>query len=123
MANKINWALSLEMFDMMKEDIKPHYQIASKLGWKFWVVNSVRGYCIYAKKEITIPTWAIERGIDYYNYYLAHELAHIFVQDEAHGQKFMAEFKRICPPDLQHFELEYKPRNAAIAGIANKLIF
>lgn len=86
-------------------------------GWKFEVTNTIRGYAYHRSLRITVPLWAFKRGIGYVEYYLCHEAAHAF-GNYNHGPAFMAKFKQICPVDLQHFELEYKPRNAKKAGIA-----
>ena len=68
-------------------------------------------------------------------YYIAHELAHAVIDvmkskmtygglmmlprdNGPHGKLFMDTFKMICPKDLWHYELIYKPRNAANAGIS-----
>lgn len=119
MANKINWNLSLEMFGSLNPQVQTYLRLAYKQSFKCWVVDSVRGYCNYRRKEITIPTWAYNKGNDYLSYYVAHELAHIFAGSAAmHGPVFMDWFKKICPENLWHFELEYKPRNAQVAGIS-----
>lgn len=118
MPNKINYGASLEMFEMMHPAIKPIYLQVSKIGWQFWIVDQRRGHCAYGPKEITIPTWAVKRSIDYYNYYLSHELAHVFAGNKAaHGDVFMRAFAKICPIELQHYEHEYKPQAAARNGI------
>jgi hypothetical protein len=118
MANNICWDLTLEMYDRMHPQIVPIYREQSK-QWSFWIVDSVRGYCNYRRKEVTIPKWAFARDDIYFNYYLAHEIAHILAGPQAkHGSEFMAKFISVCPIESQKFELEYKPRNAAIAGIS-----
>ena len=121
MANKINWGLSLDILDGVPESVIAHYSLQSKQGWKFWVIDSVRGYCNFNRKEVTVPAWARNRGAEYFTYYLSHELAHAkkYLQ-VPHGPEFMEIFKSICPPNLQHYEIDYKPRNAIAAGITQK---
>lgn len=88
-------------------------------GWKFLPVKQTRGRCYFATKTITIPSWAFTRKEpEYLIYYIAHEMAHARKLTKNHGEAFMAEFKSICPQHLWHFELEYKPQNAAAAGIS-----
>lgn len=93
---------------------------AEQLGWEFAVVDQTRGLTKYHTKEFTIPLWATKKATSGYElYYLSHELAHIFAgQKVAHDPEFMAVFRRICPPEFQHYELHYKPKFAIAAGIA-----
>jgi len=60
---------------------------------------------------------------DHATYYLAHELAHAWAYVKGgkvnlHGDDFYKEFKRLCPPKLWHYELQYKTRDAKRAGIS-----
>jgi len=91
-------------------------------GWRVYIVKQNRGRCYYHNKVITIPTWAInDNRPGYWIYYLCHEMAHAFdVTRSIHGAGFMQEFKRICPEEFQCYEYRYKPRNANVAGVANK---
>lgn len=94
-------------------------------GVTMYVVNQKNGKAYWSARVITVPTWAFTRprGEGYALYYLAHELAHIAApRREMHGPIFMEHFKRLCPEHLQHYELNYKPRNAAKAGIAAKVV-
>jgi hypothetical protein len=92
---------------------------------RIFVVNQRRGRAYYDKKAITIPAWiflkAEDEMIGYLTYYVAHELAHHFANNNdnewGHGKAFMKWFMRLCPKEYQHYELGYKPRNAAAAGI------
>jgi len=90
-----------------------------RFQWKLYVTDTVRGRCKRHDRTLTVPKWAYNRGHDYFLYYVSHELAHIFcdVPGNYHGPKFMSIFKQICPKNLWHFEIEYKPRAAAAAGI------
>lgn len=62
----------------------------------------------------------IEGGVKFAAYYLAHELAHVKANTSGHGAVFMEAFRMLCPEHLQYYELIYKPRSAARAGIARK---
>lgn len=58
----------------------------------------------------------------YLLYVLCHELAHIrrFQAGDfhtGHEKLFQEELKLLCPPDLQHWEYEYKPDEALQAGV------
>jgi len=88
-------------------------------GWTFAVSRGRRGYCYSRRKLITIPKHALtsNKGPGYDVYYIHHECAHA-AGIRNHGPAFMVELKRICPPDVIHYELGYKPRNARAAGIA-----
>lgn len=98
-------------------------------GWKFVVVDQIGGNCYYDYSYITIPKWVFYDMCceNYCEYYICHELAHIdnairWVKNnksvyKAHGKEFMKQFKMICPTELQHHELDYKPRSAKAAGI------
>jgi len=64
----------------------------------------------------------------YVEYYLAHELAHIYVFDYHglrgdkidgdHGERFMSAFKSLCPIQWQHYEYEYKPDSARKSDVS-----
>lgn len=90
---------------------------AQNLGWVFYVTETVRGKCSYRSKNITIPTFAMNRGKTYKNWYISHEIAHIHTKGDIHGARFMAMLLKLCPEDSIHHELGYKPRNASKAGI------
>jgi len=101
-------------------------------GWDIYVTDTVRGRCNYNSKNMTVPLWAFKVSPDkgaskhlndrgYTLYYACHEIAHgVAGVKAAHGPAFMDVFMAICPKHLQHFELGYKPRNAAAAGIRSK---
>jgi len=100
--------------------------ISNIANYTLYVTDTVRGRCYYdpAKRFITVPVWAMkgnpkgEIDFDYRIYYVCHELAHSVAGRAAnHGADFMEAFMIICPPHLQHYELNYKPRLAAAAGI------
>lgn len=55
----------------------------------------------------------------YRTWYLCHEMTHALVGNQhQHGPVFMKKLVEITPPDAITYELGYKPRNAAAAGIA-----
>jgi len=111
---------------------------------RIYCVNQRRGYWTPSKRYITIPDWVIlkSKGEDGYKYakgydiyYIAHELAHMVVTEimkaykvrfghypnyAPHGKEFMREFKKLCPKEYWHYEIDYKPRNAKMAGISEK---
>lgn len=72
-------------------------------------------------QTLTVPLWAYRRGAEYFLYYVAHELSHIFRNADGrtwhHDAGFMEWFRRICPAESQHHEIGYKPRAAQAAGI------
>ena len=73
---------------------------------------------VYATKGMTGASGSeATTVIDALTYYIANELAHIGWPGNKHDAPFMKRFKSICPEDLWHLELNYKPRNAAAAGI------
>jgi|8_EtaG_2_1085327.scaffolds.fasta_scaffold09251_5 hypothetical protein len=99
------------------------------------------GMTYVERHYITIPKWTIDdpecaSGMSrndydesllprYFEYYVLHELAHVLqkfedTKDRGHSEIFYKHFTRICPEELQHFELGYKPRNATSAGVAGK---
>jgi hypothetical protein len=97
-------------------------QVRSK-GYKIYVTESVRGYCNYGSKLITIPMWVVNKpDITELQWYIAHEIAHAFNHNagtnDHHGPNFMHWLKKICPNWAIHHELSYKPRNAISAGIS-----
>lgn len=98
-------------------------------GYNIYCVDQYRGRFNSLKKMITIPKWTIEKvekkAKNYWIYYLAHELAHLFDYYDTkcvnpHGANFMKWFMRICPVELQHHEHEYKPRHANAAGVPQR---
>lgn len=118
MANKIDYGASLEILDRLPVTVVDTYKSLVRCGWRFWIVDSVRGYCSYARKEITIPLWAYNKSAEYYTWYFCHEMAHALSPiGSNHGPEFMATLIRICPENAIKHELGYKPRNAASAGI------
>lgn len=100
-------------------------------GYELFVTATGRGRCNYEHQTITVPQWAFNtlkthkrfhKGNDRYReYYLAHECAHAFTfeatGERQHRGDFMKHFMRLCPRDLWHFELNYKPGLARAAGI------
>ena len=74
-----------------------------------YVVGSSRGRSYSKQGAISVPLWAYRKGTDYFLYYAAHELSHLFSMSDGHDFKFYQHFMRICPIEFQHFELGYKP--------------
>ena len=118
----------------LREKIVPILSARTELP-QHVIINAVRanrGFAHYRARRITVPSWAFSKfpmdadcNIRYLTWYLAHELAHIANWDEfntladSHGPNFMRHLKRICPENCVEFELDYKPRNAAAAGIGD----
>lgn len=105
-----------------QEFISVHYPELSHV--RVAVTDTIRGRAFPPDLRMAIPFHAYFSHEDgYFHYYVAHELAHITTWNKyrlnakPHGQEFMAELKRLCPPEYLHYEAGYKPRNAAKAGI------
>lgn len=107
-------------------------QIALPPGYEVFVTETSRGRCSYKHKTITVPHWAFSnlkghwrkfhKGDKRYGeYYLAHECAHAITYEETgernHRGAFMQNFRKLCPYELQHHEVNYKPGLASAAGI------
>lgn len=92
-------------------------------GWDIYVTDSNKGYARSNSQTCTVPLWSYRHDDpDHAIYYIAHELAHAWTyvnggDVQLHGRDFYKEFKRLCPPQLWHFELAYKTRDARRAGI------
>lgn len=121
---RINWHMTKQMREMYA--MLPLLVTNVPRNVAVYAVNQRCGRAYFKKRMITIPFHAINRpkGDGYTLYYLAHELAHIADDDagtrdrsKPHGPSFMQQLKRLCPPEYWHWELGYKPRNAAAAGI------
>lgn len=113
------------LFANVPEHVKTYARtLRDRDGWKFYPVNQDRGRCYYQGKVITIPVWAIQKDMagnhpGYKTWYISHEMAHAYdLARSNHGDPFMRLLKEICPPEFVHWELEYKPRNAARNGIS-----
>lgn len=87
---------------------------------KVYLTTTYRGFAHFDRNYVTIPAYAEIRGVDFFLYYIAHELAHIlryqkFGDEGCHDKKFYRCFREICPVELQHHELDYKPRGAKLS--------
>jgi len=89
-------------------------------GWRLYVVNHARGRCIVKHKALTVPSWAWRKSTGFVTCYLAHEISHAVSGSLKHDKRFYDAFKLVCPLRHQHFELRYKPRNAARNGIGRE---
>lgn len=112
-----------EMLNLLVEPLRKRMAQLLLSDWQIHVTSQQRGFCRYTTKEINIPYWAIQRGKDYANWYVAHEFAHAFCflaghVNEQHGSVFMEYLKDLCPAESLHFETSYKPRSAKAAGIS-----
>ena len=111
-------------------ETKPLYDALNKAlneGWRFYVVEQERGRCYNMQRVITVPIWAVQKGLDYRTWYLSHELSHFLAFSKGyrghHGKPFMEELKNICPKNCIHFETTYKAKFAASAGISKSMHF
>lgn len=77
-----------------------------------YIVNQSRGRCSFKKNYITVPIWALDRGNNYYTYYIAHELSHYISKAYKHDYSFYEVFIKICPRNCQKHELNYKPTSS-----------
>ena len=117
---KIDKIGMVELFKDIPEDIKVHARkLRDEKGIQFYAVDQDAGFCSMKRKIITIPSWVIfKKPLDYRIWYISHEISHgIDNCKHGHGLEFMEILKRICPKESIHYELTYKPRNAAKAGI------
>ena len=81
--------------------------------YKFYVP-----YWAYKKEDIFKgrKVWKVtDRLNSYFIYYLAHEISHVLNNPKAksHGDRFYKIFTRVCPIELQHYELTYKTKTAS----------
>lgn len=100
------------------------------MGWHFVFVNQKHGYCAVrgGVKSIALPVWVLDtKHRHMLIWYIAHECAHAVNQELdgsitkcGHGPQFMYRLKQICPPEHLHYEVDYKPRYAAAAGITKE---
>ena len=121
-ANIITEAYPLLFRDVPKE-VKEYAKELLAKDWTIHPVRQDRGRCYARAKVITIPEFAINRGVEFKTWYISHEIAHAYDKCiHNHGPEFMEWLKKICPENCIHFELGYKPRNAAAAGITRPFI-
>tara|TARA_R110000824_G_scaffold70974_1_gene181902 strand:+ start:8 stop:538 length:531 start_codon:yes stop_codon:yes gene_type:complete len=97
------------------------------------VTKNKRGFAYRNKTgfyKFCVPYWAYKkqgsfkgrkifrithRLNSYFVYYIAHEISHVLNSPKArsHGHKFYKIFTRVCPIELQHYELGYKTKTAS----------
>ena len=123
--NLINEALNNSQETTETKPLYDALNSALNKGWRFYVVEQERGRCYFQQRVITVPIWAIQKGLDYRTWYLAHELSHFLASTNGytgqHGAPFMEELVKICPKNCIHFETTYKGRNASMAGISRSM--
>lgn len=85
-----------------------------------YIADVSRGRAHSADFVFTVPLWAykpdhpknLKSNGGYFIYYVAHELSHL-ISHKLYGGKcnhdpgFYEVFKKICPEEYQHFELDY----------------
>ena len=122
---KINWDLTAKVMPIA-ERLLENAGFSLPADVKIYCVDQARGMYHPRKRYLTVPSRVFRLEAEkpgYTVYYTAHELAHAHIScqypglREMHGALFMRTFKSLCPTNFQHYELAYKPRNAANAGI------
>jgi len=111
---KIQPHLQSQLDDIVKTLISSYPEKIKINKLKWYVTDTYKG-CALRDGQFTVPMWAYEKGIDYFTYYTAHELAHQVTrqkhgENHHHGAKFYSIFRELCPAHLQHHELRYKKR-------------
>jgi predicted SprT family Zn-dependent metalloprotease len=90
-----------------------------------YVVNQQRGHAYWYQSEFTVPLWAYKKGMEYFRYYVSHELSHIIgyrkFRSISHDKEFYEVFKRLCPKEIQHHEIGYLKKTAHNNGIWEKV--
>lgn len=96
--------------------------VQGKFEWRSWNASDVQSHT-----RINIPLWATDPRAhgepfeeDYFEYYIAHELAHYKTwvsgyeysqrdarRREVHGKEFYKYFEQLCRPELRHYEYDY----------------
>lgn len=121
-----------KMFRIISADMMERAGYDPIPDWDIYCCDVKRGFCKPESKVITIPLWTTGESPNHgtpndlwgksmvWVYYIAHELAHAVADTVKHGPEFYEAFRRLCPEELQHYELGYKPRNAKAAGIKFK---
>lgn len=123
---KVNEALTFTIREIAR-DLLANSGQQVKPGLGIYCVNQRKGMYWGRKNYITIPAWAMDRGLSYVKYYVAHELSHAVVDYKypsirvVHGDLFMQTFKIICPVELQYHECRYKPQAAKRNGVAKNI--
>ncbi len=105
-----------------KAKLYNHLKVKVLDTFRMYVCDVRNGRTSYGKKYLTVPKWAYEdKREGYFVYYVAHELAHAFSYlngtNDQHGKHFYHFYSKLCPVEYQHYELEYKIRNAKRFGI------
>jgi predicted SprT family Zn-dependent metalloprotease len=80
-----------------------------------YVVKAIRGRAHTEYGQFTVPEWTFIREEGYFTYYVAHELSHVIAwrryKNRVHDENFYKIFCKLCPENLQHFEINYKKRS------------
>lgn len=120
--DSVDKLLTQQLSSLVSDSVAAFIAEREAAGWKFYVVRRDRGVCYYRSHVITIPVWALQRDIDFRNWYVSHEIAHTFAIGDHHGKLFMEALMRICPANALYHELGYKPRAASGAGIKKPVV-
>lgn len=91
---------------------------------KCYIVDQNRGRAYLKESMFTIPLFAYNKGLEYFTWYVAHELSHIlrfkkYNDYGSHDRRFYEIFTQVCPTCSQHHELHYK-KSAVRFGVSKK---
>jgi len=82
---------------------------------KSYFISGNRGRAYLTNRVITIPYTAHKRSDDFFTYYVAHEISHLIAykhyKSGVHDKHFYRIFKKLCPKNYQHYELDYIKRS------------
>jgi hypothetical protein len=77
------------------------------------------GRAIYSSRFISIPLWAYDRGLNYFYYYVLHEISHFICHDKLNHHGHDDIFKGIEKTVLADFNLIPTYKRAYIKGLSN----
>lgn len=121
---KVRFSYDVQMINIIKVLLSAYDKRINPKGIRGYVVASKRGHAYTSQSEFTVPEWAYNKSIEYFTYYIAHELSHIIAYRKfsahGHNKEFYDVFKRICPRDLQYHEISYLKKKAHDNGIWKK---
>ena len=98
----------------------------NKRGYAYWNKTGYYKFCVpywaYIKRDSHKgrKIFRIRKAVrsyrisSYFVYYIAHEISHVLNDPklQSHGHEFYKIFTRICPVELQSYELGYKSKTA-----------
>ena len=87
---------------------------------KIKVKETLRGRAYYNNRIITIPFWAYSEGLNYFHYYILHELSHFINYDMNKSYGHNKKFKTIEKNLLKDFDLVPIYKRVYIKALKNK---